>query len=59
MDTSATNGYLITTHGNEDIGHRAHRNYQETLAMELLLTPHDGLSQVVEPIVTQPQPCPR
>jgi hypothetical protein len=46
MDTSATNGYLITAHENEDIAHRGHRNYQETLTTELLSVIDDGPTQV-------------
>jgi hypothetical protein len=46
MDTSATNGYLITAHENEDIAHRGHRNYQETLTTELLSVTDDGPTQV-------------
>ena len=59
MDTSATNGYLITAHGNEDIAHRGHRNYQETLATELLSVVDDGPIQMAEPIVASPQTFPR
>jgi hypothetical protein len=42
MDTSTINGYLIIAYGNEDIAHRGHRNYQETLATELLSVVDDG-----------------
>jgi hypothetical protein len=48
MDTSATNGYLMTVE-KEDISHRGHHKYQETLIMELLNTPDDRPVQVLEP----------
>ena len=49
MDSSASNAYLIATHGNvEDFDHRGHRHFQETLAMELLiLAPGWTLLQMV------------
>jgi hypothetical protein len=59
IDTSATNGYLIMAHGNEDIEHRGHRKYQELLVTELLSTMDDGAPQVAEPIETVPQIMPR
>jgi hypothetical protein len=58
MDTSATNGYLLSIYGNEDIAYRGHRNYQETLATELLMVTDNGQEQVVEPIVASPQTVP-
>jgi hypothetical protein len=55
MDTSATNGYLVTIEEDEDIGYRGHHKYQESLTMELLITPDDGPKQVVEPIQADPR----
>ena len=44
MDTSATNGYLMTLRNQEeeDVAHQGHRKYQETMTMELLTTLRDG-----------------
>jgi hypothetical protein len=58
MDTSATNGYLITAYRNEDITHRGHRVFQETLTTELLSVVDDEQEQVVEPMPARPQTVP-
>jgi hypothetical protein len=49
----------MAAHGNEDIAHRGHRNYQETLAAELLTTSDDGPAQVVDTVQPGPQPASR
>jgi hypothetical protein len=49
IDTSAINGSLMTVGRDEDIGHRGHHKYQETLIMELLNTLNDRSVQVPEP----------
>jgi hypothetical protein len=61
LDTCCSNAYLLLNNGQEgnDLGHRAHHDFQEDLALGLLTIPDDGAAQVAEPIQMTQQPVTR